>query len=203
MLHKRVLLVVGLMGGSLLCAAGCLLPAIEGAKAGHVALEGKYKETTPVAKGALATYAGYTVGTCSIKPVTMPADTKEADKPKIQKQIDGEVKLAKGAVAVLPERFNEYLVTDASLRLGATPTITIAVRDVRVIQRQGAIGTVFPNVEVESTVTLADAKTGKVLGVATVFGHTSSRVLGTARQLANFIGRGTAKWISESRAADK
>ena len=200
MLSKRAFVVVGLMGGSLLCAAGCLLPAIEGAKAAHVALEGKYTEIIPAAKGTLSTYKGYKVGACSSKTVALPADTKESDKPKAQEQIDAEVKYAQEVAVMLPERFSEYLVDDAKLQPGATPTLVVTVKDVRVTQRHGIIGVALPQVDVESTVTFTDAQTGKVLGVASVYGHTSSRVLGNARQLANFIGRGTAKWINENRA---
>ena len=59
----------------------------------------------------------------------------------------------------------------------------------------------LPRVAVEGVVTLADAQTGQTLGSAKLFGHTSSLILGTPRQLANFICRGTAKWVNESRAA--
>jgi len=199
MSRKLAVLAVGLMGGLVLCAAGCLLAGVEGAKAAHVAIEGVYEEATPVAAGALAQYKGYRMGACLKKNLTVPADTKEADKPKAQEQIDSEMQRAQEVVAVLPERFSEYMVNDAKLQPGATPTLLITVRDVHVTQRTGVLGVLLPNVQVTSVVTLADAQTGQVLGVANVSGHTSSRVLGSARQLANFIGRGTGKWIIAKR----
>lgn len=187
----------------LLCVGGCVGAAIEGVKGGHVAMAGAYKETTPVAEGALAKYKGYKVGTCSIKILTVPADTKEKDRTKVQEQIDHDTKVANKVMALLPDRFNEYMVDDAKLHLGAAPALVASVKDVRVKQRKGAIGVAIPKSDVTSTVTLSDAKTGKVLGVATVYDHTSSRIHGNPRQLANFICRGTAKWINESRKPRK
>ena len=183
----------------LVCVGGCVGAAIEGAKSGHVAMAGDYKEITPVAEGALAKYKGYRVGSCSHEIVTVPANTEEEDRAKVQEQIDHDTKVAKEVVALLPDRYNEYMVDDAELQLGAKPTLVASVSDVRVKQRKGVVGVAVPKAEVTSTVTLSDGETGKVLGVAMVYDHTSSRLLGNPRQLANFICRGTAKWINESR----
>ena len=199
MSRKLAFLAVGLMGGLVLCAAGCFMFGVEGVKGAVLADAGDYGETTPVAAGTLAQYKGYRMGACLKKNLTVPADTKEADKPKAQEQIDSEMQRAQEVVAVLPERFGEYMVNDAKLQPGATPTQLITVRDVHVTQRTGILGVVLPNVQVTSVVTFADAQTGQVLGVANVSGHTSSRVLGSERQLANFIGRGTGKWIIARR----
>jgi len=173
--------------------------AIEGVKGGHVAMAGDYKETTPVAEGALAKYKGYRVGACSHQIVTVPADTKEKDRAKVQEQIDHDTKVAREVVALLPDRYNEFMVDDAKLTLGARPTLVASVSDVRVKKRKGFVGVAVPKADVTSTVTLSDGATGKVLGVAMVYDHTSSRLFGNPRQLANFICRGTAKWINESR----
>jgi len=187
----------------LLCVGGCFAVAIEGVKGGHVATAGDYKEITPVAEGALAKYKGYRVGACSYMTLTVPADTKEKDRAKVQEQIDHDTKVVKEVVALLPDRYNEFMVDDAKLALGAKPTLVASVKDVRVKQRKGVVGAALPKAEVTSTVTLSDGETGKVLGVATVYDHTSSRLLGKPRQLANFICRGTAKWINESRKPKK
>ena len=202
MSHGVRLAAFGLGGVLLLSSVGCALPVIEGAKAAHVATEGVYEEITPIAAGVLAKYKGYKVGECSRKAVLVPLDTKPADKAEIQKQIDEEIQMAEEVVAILPERMNEYAVDDAMLQLNATPALVVSVRDVRVTKKHGAMATAFPRVAIESKVTLTDGATGRVLGVATVSGHTSSLVLGDARQLANFICRGAALWIHESRLRD-
>ena len=196
-MHKSVFLAAGLMSSVLMCVGGCALPAIEGAKAAHVAMAGEYKEITPVAEGAIAKYKGYSVGELSSKVATIPEDTSEEDRAEAQERLDQELKIAQEVVALLPDRFNEYMVDDANLHLDAVPALVVSVRDIIVKKRQGLVGGLLPQVEVESTVTLTDAQTGEILGVATVYDHTSSRVLGSARQLANFICRGTASWINE------
>ncbi len=201
MSYVSVFLAMGLMCVLLLCGTGCALPAIEGAKAGHVAMAGDYIEISPVATGALAQYRGYRVGELACQAVSVPEDTSEQDRPKVQEQIDHELKVAQEVVGLLPDRFDEYMVDDANLHLDITPVLVVSVRDVRVKQRTGLVGGLLPKAEVESTVTLTDAQTGDILGVATIYDHTTSRILGNARQLANFICRGTAKWINESRQA--
>ena len=189
MLRKHLYVAVVAMGGLVVCGAGCLLPVIEGAKAAHVAVEGEYDEITPVAAGVLAKYKGYKVGSAGC--VVLTADASDENKE--------DAEFAQKVAAVVPERFDEYMVNDAKLQAGAAPALLVTVRDIKVIQRHGVIGTALPQAEVVSVVTLADAGSGKMLGVAKVYGHTSSRVLRNPRQLANFICRGTAKWISEKR----
>lgn len=202
MSNKSMVLAALPMCCILLCVGGCVGAAIEGVKGGHVAMAGEYKEITPVPEGALATYKGYKMGACSCMTLTVPADTKEKDRAKVQEQIQHDMKVATEVVALLPGRFDEYMVDDAEIHLGVTPALVVSVKDVRVKQRKGAVGVAMPNAEITATVTLSDAQTGNVLGVATVYDHTSSRILGNPRQLANFIGRGTAKWINESRETE-
>ena len=88
---------------------------------------------------------------------------------------------------------------NAKLHLNAKPALVISARDIRINLRSGVASVALPKYWIKSVVTLTDAKTGKVLGVAKVYGRTSSRILGNPRQLANFISRGTAKWINHSR----
>lgn len=199
MSHGRLALAVCLLGVLVLTAVGCFLPIVEGVKAADVALEGEFDEIDPVAPGALDAYTGYTVGTCTWKPRSVPADTKPEDRKEIQRQIDEELDLAKKIVALLPSRYEEYMVDDAELTPGASPTLLISVADVWVDKRHGVVSVALPKCYVESIVTLADAATGKVLGTAKVHGDTSSRVLTTPRQLTNFICRGTGKWINAKR----
>ena len=198
MSRKSVLLAAGLI---FLYTAGCVLPVVEGIKAAHLVLEGDFDEITPVAQGALEKYKGYKVGTLSWEAVTLPEDTKEADKPKAQEHLDRELKFAQEAVAILPDRFGEYIVDNAELHLNVTPCLVISVRDLRVQLRKGFMSVALPKAWVESIVTLTDAQTGNVLGEAKVYGRTSSRILGTPRHLANFVSRGTAKWINKVRLA--
>jgi len=199
MSHKSTFLAVVLMGGLLTCAGGCLLPFVEGAKAGHVAMEGDYEMIVPLAPGALNKYKGYRMGPCSWMKAALPEDTADDKRAEAQKQLDDELKIAREIVAILPDRYDEYMVDDAKIHLGATPALSISVRDVRVTKRHGLVSVALPKVEVTAVVTLSDALTGQALASANVSGHTSSLVLGTPRQLANFLGRGTAKWINEKR----
>ena len=204
MSHKSTYLAGALICGLMLLVAGCAMPAIEGLKAGHVASAGDYEETTPAARQALTKYKGYKLGKLSWQPVSVPADTEEDDLEDAQEQVDHELKVAKEVVALLPDRFAEYMVDDAGLQLNAKPAIVVSVVDVRVKQRTGFVGVAMPKAEVEAIVTLTDAETGEVIGTAKVSDHTTSRVLGDGRQMANFICRGTAKWIRENcEAPDK
>ena len=198
MSHKTGLLAAVAICGLMLLIAGCALPAIEGLKAGYVGSAGDYEETTPAAQRAMVKYKGYKLGKLSWQPVSVPADTEPDDMEEAQEQVDHELKVAKEVVGLLPERFAEYMVDDAGLQLNAKPAVVVSVVDLRVKQRTGFAGVALPKAEVEAIVTLTDGETGKVVGAAKVFDHTTSRVLGDARQMANFICRGTAKWIHEN-----
>ncbi len=143
------------------CVAGCAAVAIEGAKGAHVASAGDYTEIRGVAEGALAKYKGYKVGTLSIKIVTVPEDTKEKDRLKVQEHINKEMEIAKEVVALLPERFSEFMVDDAGIHLGVAPALVASVADVRVTKRKGAAGVLLPKAEIEALVTLTDARTNE------------------------------------------
>ena len=198
MSHKTGSLAAVAVCGLMLLTTGCALPAIEGLKAGHVGSAGDYEETTPAAQRAMVKYKGYKLAKLSWQPVTIPPDTEEDDLEEAREQADHELKVAKEVVGLLPERFAEYMVDDAGLQLNAKPAIVVSVVDLRVKQRTGFVGVAMPKAEVEAIVTLTDGQTGEVIGAAKVFDHTTSRVLGDARQMANFICRGTAKWIREN-----
>jgi len=199
MSRNRAFLAAGLVCGLVVYAAGCALPVIEGVKAVHSVLEGEYETITPLAREALVKYKGYQVGTLVYRPVTLPEDTKEENRAQAQKDLNREIEFAQGVVAILPDRFNEYLVDNAGLRLNTQPALTVSVRDIRVTLRKGFMSVALPKAWVESIVTLSDAKTGAALGEAKVYGSTTSRILGSPRHLGNFISRGTAKWITETR----
>jgi len=200
MLHKRIILAASLMCVLLMYTGGCALPFIEGGKVVHLIMEGDYDQITRITDRAeLAKYKGYQVGQLTWKAIAIPDDTKEADRPKAIAHLQRELRFARDAVSILPDRFAEYLVDNAKLRLGAKPALIVSVRDLRVTLRKGIMSVALPKAWVESIVTLADAKTGKVIGVAKVYGRTSSRILGNSRHLANFISRGTAKWITQVR----
>jgi len=193
-MHRDALVIAGVLCGLIAMVGGCLLVPLEGGKALLVAGAGDYDEAMPLEPFVMSKYNGYRMGKRAVASGRELVPLEENQEYDIDK--------AYKVVEILPDRVDEYMADDAKLLLGESPIVMVTIEEVMVIKRIGAGGVVLPKVEVSARVTLSDGANGTILGVAQVSGATGSRILADARQMANIIGRGTAKWINDNQKLD-
>lgn len=170
-------LVWTLLLGTLLAAAGGCVTRIAGEAVGAVAgASGKYVSIQPLSMSAMSRY-----DMLKIEPLTSHLGH------------------------ILPPGFSSQFETDLRTRLKEAKLLTGGTGRQLVLKGEivhyeedsltdQAIG---PLQEVIARLTLSDAQTGEVLGVANVIGRAKSSSAGGAGRLAEGLSKGVVKWLKQ------